>query len=202
MNYQGDFSGSPISIDETNFAFGATYRYFFEPQYGVRANLLYGTISGRDANVESRIGRNWSFETNLFEIAVIGEWHPIARVRLNSLGKLEPQFSPYAFLGVGMAFGKSEITKPADDPRLVPEPNDRNSFVSVPVGIGVRYDASRYFIISAELGTRATFNDYLDGVGDLYSSTEGKDWYMFGGINISFLINSDKAEKFDLKDRN
>jgi OOP family OmpA-OmpF porin len=201
MNYQGDFSETPISFSETNLAFGATYRYFFTPQYGVRAGVTYGTLSGADANLDQRINRDWSFETDLLELAVIGEWHPIGRVKLNSLGNLEPQFSPYGFLGIGMAFGESKITKPADDPRVLPEPDDRNSYFSIPIGIGVRYDASKYFMISAELGTRATFNDYLDGVGVLYSNTDGNDWYLIGGINISFLIDADKAEKFEIKPR-
>ncbi|MEN0004854.1 MAG: DUF6089 family protein [Bacteroidota bacterium] len=199
MNYQGDFAESPVSLSETNFAFGATYRYFFTPQYGVRANILYGTLSGADSNKDENTTRNWSFETNLLEISVIGEWHPIGSIKLNSMGELEPQFSPYGFIGLGMAFGESEITTPPDDNSVLPEPDDRSSFFSIPIGLGVRYDASKYFMISAEFGTRATFNDYLDGIGDLYTSQEGNDWYLFGGINISFLISSDKAEKFDIR---
>lgn len=188
-NYQGDFAKSPISFNETNLAYGLVYQRFIDPQWGVKGSLTFGKISGSDRNLDPVIlkDRDWSFQTNIAEIAGHFQFHPWGKARLNQVGRLQRHISPYASLGLGLAFAEAKLDVPADDLVRSREPDDRSVFFSVPVSAGIRYVMSEKLTINAEFGQRATFSDYLDNVSR-NGNPDTNDWYMFFGLGLTYSL--------------
>lgn len=188
-NYQGDFARSPVSLNETHFALGALYQYFLNPQWGVKGSVNYGRISGKDSNLGNSVQahRNWSFESGILELAGHLQFHPWGYARYDDFGMFKRHLSPYLSLGMGLAFAKARVTTLADDKFLLPEPEDRSIFFTVPVSLGLRFVMTERLTLTGEVGQRATFSDYLDGISR-YGNANAKDWYMFAGIGLSYTL--------------
>ena len=195
INYQGDLADDPVEYSETNFAFGAMSRYMFTPKIAIKGNLYYGKLVGDDANTANANFRGWRFEANLIELSVVGEYHPFGRSRLSSIGFFRQQATPFIFAGVGGTYAKSNMEVPQRDINRVPEINDRSFFLSVPIGVGFRYDVSEYFLFAGEFGSRAVFSDHLDGTHS-NGQVGTNDWYLFGGFTISILIDTQRFIRF------
>jgi hypothetical protein len=188
-NYQGDFALSPMSINETHVAYGALYQYFLNPQWGIKGSLSYGRISGKDSNLGTSIQahRNWSFESGVLELAGHLQFHPWGNARYDDFGMFKRHVSPYVSLGAGLAFANARVTTPNDDKFLLPEADDRSVFFAVPISLGLRFVMTERLTLTGEIGQRATFSDYLDGVSK-YGNANAKDWYMFAGIGLSYTL--------------
>lgn len=188
-NYMGEFAKSPISFNETHAAFGVVYQRFIDPQWGVKGSLTFGKISGSDRNLDSRIlkDRDWSFQANLTEVAGNLQFHPWGKARFNQVGQLQKHFSPYASLGLGLAFANARLDVPADDLVRSREPDNRSVFFSVPVAAGIRYVMTEKLTLNLEYGQRATFSDYLDSVSR-NGNPDHKDWYMFFGFGLTYSL--------------
>lgn len=188
-NYQGDFAKSPVSFNETNAAFGLAYQRFIDPQWAIKGSATFGKISGSDRNLEPIIlkDRDWSFQSNIFEVAGHLQFHPFGKARYNQVGRLQKHLSPYASLGLGLAFADSKLEVPTDDLVRSREPDDRSIFFAVPISAGLRYVMSEKLTLTAEFGQRATFSDYLDGVSR-NGNPDYKDWYMFFGFGITYSL--------------
>jgi hypothetical protein len=82
------------------------------------------------------------------------------------------KLSPYLFTGVA-SFTYNPLTKyKAQDVelRLVQTENIayKKSAISVPYGVGVKYNISGHWTILAEVGYRTAFTDYLDDISGRY----------------------------------
>lgn len=188
-NYMGEFAQSPISFNETNAAFGLVYQRFIDPQWGVKGSLTFGKVSGSDRNLNPIIlkDRDWSFQANVTEIAGHLQFHPFGKARYNQVGNVQKHISPYASLGLGLAFAEAKLNVPADDRVRSIEPDDRSIFFAVPISAGVRYVMSEKLTINIEYGQRATFSDYLDSVSR-NGNPDTKDWYMFFGVGLTYSL--------------
>jgi len=188
-NYQGEFSKSPVSMNETNAAFGLVYQRFIDPQWAVKGSLNFGKISGSDRNLDPIIlkDRDWSFQTSITEVAGHLQFHPWGKARFDQVGGLQKHLSPYASLGLGLAFAKAKLEVPADDRVRSQEPDDRSVFFAVPVSVGLRYVMSKKLTLNAEFGQRATISDYLDGVSR-NGNPDLNDWYMFFGLGLTYSL--------------
>ena len=69
----------------------------------------------------------------------------------------------------------------------MPGSADKDTFFTIPFGLGVRLDISQHATIGAEFGWRPTFSDYLDNVRNIHGKSNN-DWYSFHGINVSILF--------------
>lgn len=195
-NYQGDLVKDPIALSETKLSYGGFLRYHLNNKVKVRGNFLYGYISGSDAN-NSDAGlkqRGWSFHSTILEASLIGEYHPIGRSRVGNTGIFARQVSPYVGLGVGLATFKPKVS--VTDPQdigLFPEPDENTLSASIPILVGVRADLFEFFSVGVEVGWRATFNDYLDGVS-ANGNDKKNDWYVMGGISFSFFFGDNQPD--------
>lgn len=232
-NYQGEFSQPVVVMQETHVAFGALLRYYPSPFFAVRANLSRATISGTDENstIEERKMRNLSFRSNVWEFAVLPEWHILGAQPFG----YERMFSPYVFAGVAVFSHNPEAYY---DNRWIPlqplgtegqsmpgrGPKYQLTQVSIPMGAGIKYSINEEWNIGLEFGMRKTFTDYLDDIGGTYvnrfdlieangdlagdlgnrtgeylgtepvivptgtqrGNEKTSDWYMMGGITISY----------------
>jgi len=188
-NYQGDFSKTPISLNETGPAFGILYQRFFDPMWAIKGSAVYGRISGRDSNLGPEIQRyrDWTFRANVFEVAGHMQFHPWGQARYDQVGFFNSHFSPYVSVGLGLSYANAKVRTPEAEKSKLPEPDDRNVFLAVPISAGLRYVMTPKLTLTAELGQRAVFSDFIDGVSS-FGNPNGKDWYMFFGFSLTYAL--------------
>ncbi len=195
-NYQGDLVKDPIALSETKLSYGGFLRYHLNNKVKVRGNFIYGFISGSDVNNadEGLKQRGWSFESNILEASFIGEYHPLGRSRVGNTGIFAKQLSPYVGVGLGIATFTPEV-KVVDilDRDLFPEKGEKTLSASIPIMFGVRADLFENFSVGMEIGWRATFNDYLDGVSK-NGNPDKNDWYVLAGITASFFFGGNQPD--------
>lgn len=197
-NYQGDLAPDPLVLSETKYSFGAFARYHYSDKVKIKANAMFGFISGSDLNDNNGglRARGWSFESNLFEFSVVGEYHPLGKSRFGETGVFEKQISPYGFAGVGFVHSDPSImTTRIEDASLFPENDFSPTHLTIPFGLGIRADIFEFASLGVEGGWRFTNNDYLDGVKQ-NGNPDGRDLYMFVGATLSFFLGAIEGFNF------
>jgi opacity protein-like surface antigen len=180
-----------LNMGNTQFVGGAHFGILYNNILGVRVEANFGRISGYDSvlsNVpltdisRARYNRNLSFRTNITEIAVLAELHPLfAFVDWSTKEGGAPRFSPYILAGIGFFnFNPQanlnnrwvDLQPLSTEGQGFPEYPSRQKYklnaLSFPVGLGVKYDLSSSFNIRAEFLYRPTNTDYLDDVSKTY----------------------------------
>ncbi|MEZ4948599.1 MAG: DUF6089 family protein [Saprospiraceae bacterium] len=193
-NYQGDLAEGNIQLGETKISLGGLIRYHLSSKFDIRASGFFGTISGDDANSDVLAFRKYRFQANLAEANLMFEWKVFGKLRYNEVGMFIPSITPYIFAGVGYTL--ADKTTECYHPECLnnginpfPEPGDRNTFITMPIGIGVKWDFYEYISLGAEWGWRNAFSDYLDGVS-IYGKPGNNDWYFFSGATLSFFFGN------------
>ncbi|MHA4737481.1 hypothetical protein [Dyadobacter sp. MSC1_007] len=166
---------------------GGNYTRHFTPRLAARASFIYARIAGddyimnRDSKHETSIfyARNLHFRNDLKEFSIQGIYKLIPD---NRSYDRRPQFGAYLFAGIALTAHnpKALDSLKGDWVKLQPlgtegqgnegyaKPYSLVQF-AIPVGIGVRYKINSRFDISAELGFRKTFTDYLDDAHGNYA---------------------------------
>ena len=206
-SYGGDLVEPNFFFGEnSNFGFGVLGRYHMSETFGLRANLLFGQMSGNDQDYpedEFRAERDIDFESPITEVSIMAELEPLARKRYQADGTFKKILSPYVFFGFGMGFispdtdySRSNVNGVADD-----QNNDAsNAQFSIPLGLGLRYDLSQKVTLGVEVGFRPTFTDYLDGIS-LAGNPDRNDWYQFGGIVLSARMGNSDSDGDGIADK-
>ncbi len=195
-NYQGDLSDNQIVFKETKKSFGGFVRLHYEDKLKIRGNVYYGFIGGDDLNADSdKKFRKWKFDGEILEIAITGEYHPFGRSRAGNTGIFRRQISPYIATGLGYTISNIDLSYPDADAHLFPEPADKDTFLSVPLMLGVRIDLHENFSLGAEWGWRTVFSDYLDDVAE-NGNPSRRDWYLFVGGSLSYFFGSFTPDYF------
>jgi hypothetical protein len=209
LNYYGDLSPSPsgfsTDLGYTKPGFGVSYTHRFGPRYSLKAEFMYGTIKGSDAesadkgdlsNGIYRYQRNLSFSNAIKELSVVG----IFDLFPNEMTYMSrAKWTPYAYLGIAVFLHNPQAIAPATDLQGNPlaeagtyvdleplgtEGQHSTSLAStdvnygikqyaltqfaIPFGLGARFRISDVMDLSADLGFRYTFTDYLDDVSANY----------------------------------
>ncbi|MCS6928885.1 MAG: OmpA family protein [Saprospiraceae bacterium] len=181
------------------FAYGMLLRRHFGPTIAVRLNYLGGKIAGDESHFTEpswRAERRFKFSSQFHEGSLLLEWDLFGYRRRNGW-RFRRIFGPYAFVGAGFNYFRSR-TDYNDEDR--PNPNvsaerilaDKQAAPPPPTPIihfggGFKWDIGRYWILSAELGMRRVFSDYLDGVS-IAGIPDTDDWFAFAGIVLSHRI--------------
>lgn len=192
-NYQGDLVEGTLPVfKEGNLSLGISGRYLLNYNWAIRANVLFGKLSGDDFNssVEYHNLRGVNFENPFTEASVRLEWEPFGEQHYLSLNESKSFFSPYVFVGPGVAFTNPEIdfTRTKRQHFLDAIERDLNEsyfktrFVVI-MGLGVKYDINDLWVVGFEVGMHYGFTDYLDGISHA-GIRENRDWYNFGGISL------------------
>jgi len=191
--YQGDLTEDPIDIGETKYSFGGFAKYHYNRKLYLRAQAYYGRISGDDAN-STQMGlrnRNWSFTADLLEVSIQAEWIPFGKSRIDKVGLFRPQINPFLSIGVGNSFAlnKNIVWQTGNTPKFgFPEEEDKDNFLIIPVGAGLRFDFTQWTTIAGEFGFRYTQSDHVDGIAKNANDKGGPDWYFFVGVTLSTYI--------------
>ena len=175
-NYQGDLQDKPITLDQSNGAFGAGVKYDLTNYISVRAGFNYGRIEADDKrNKEILQRRNLSFQSKIFEVNLLGEY--------NIFDLSDRRFTPYVFGGVALfhfnpyaydTLGNKHYLQPLSTEgqglSIYPDkkPYKLTQF-AIPFGAGFKFRISDNAVIGYEFGLRKTFFDYLDDVSTTYA---------------------------------
>ena len=176
--YFGDLNPNP-RFNTPNIAFGA----FFRKQLGgyvairVAANYTFLGYSDRyNSYNEFMYRRNLSFNTNIYELALQGDFNFFKFVP----GSTYDRFTPYITFGVG-AFNYNPYTylngqkvslRPlGTEGQGTPGYAREYSPLAVcfPIGVGIKYNISRRINLGAEVVYRFTTTDYIDDVSGTYA---------------------------------
>lgn len=183
--YQGDLVEPSFSYKDASFSVGGLLKHHLNTKLALRAGLNFGKIQGDDANFDEKENRGYSFESNIINFHVGGEYTFLAKPRYDDGGTFQKTISPYIFVALG--FVNSDVTVPSNIQRT-PEEVDASSFhFSLPVGLGLKADLSERITLGIEATLHATFTDYLDGFSESANSDED-DWYFFSGATLTYRL--------------
>lgn len=170
--YGGDLATNDLRqmIQENRPAAGLFCRLSNSRYFSTRFNFNYMSLQGADARTQNK-GRGLSFQTQIWEFNVVGEWHSF-RIR-----HTESSFTfPYLFGGAGFFHFNPKASVDGELVELQPlgtegqglpgygSPYNRMQF-NLPFGAGIKF-INRKFTFGMEAGARYLFTDYLDDVSN------------------------------------
>ena len=171
-------------FNQTNYALGIIYRHNLDNErIALRVQAIYGKVSGNDAksNDLNQLNRNLNFSSSVLEIGPLIEINFIDYiVGVMSRKKFKFQ-TPYLFAGItyfkmnplGTYEGQTVELQPlATEGQETSQNASQNRYglkqISIPLGLGYKFNITKRFAISLEYGIRKTFTDYLDDVSGRY----------------------------------
>ncbi len=176
-HYFGDIN-TRAAINRPKPAIGAFFRKQFGNYVGLRISAHYAQLGYSDTYSENdyQKTRNLSFNTNIWEIALQGDFNFFKFIPNDP----DYVFTPYITLGVGVftydpyAYigGKKEFLRPLGTEGQLIGYDGRKPYntlaLCIPLGVGVKYNLSEKINFSFEVGYRFTGTDYLDDVSTTY----------------------------------
>jgi len=190
--------------------FAANYRYFL----GLRAEATFGQVKAADkgkvgeaSTTYGRDERNLSFKSNIIELMLALEVHPLYFKRFEQ-GEDLPRFSPYLMGGIGFFSFNPRAKLNGEWVELHPlstegqgfsEYPDRKPYklrqFNIPVGLGVKYKVNPLCNVSLECVTRILNTDYLDDVSKEYIDPTVFANHLSGDdLNNALLLNDRQKE--------
>ena len=176
--YTGDLNPSR-HLSMAQPAGGVFYRFNYNNRFAFRTGLNFGQLFADDSQSDepNQLERNLNFKSRLFEVYGKGEFNFVEY----RIGNEKFNFSPFLFLGLA-AFKfnpmasyngnwielrdlSTEGQKTSQNPGQKPY---KLIQMSIPFGIGIKVNLSKYAGLSIEWGPRKTFTDYLDDVSGAY----------------------------------
>lgn len=190
-NYQGDLArSSGIQIADNNMAAGLMARHYLDSTFALRANFIYGKLSGSDFEHSEQVSRGFSFTNDIIELSIVGEFEPLGKYRFRAKSGLATQFSPYLFAGIGGVLINPETDYGSIS--TIKQTADANADYSsiqlvIPFGIGAKITINDSWLIGLEGGLRNPYSDYLDGVSES-GNPDANDWYSFAGATLMYRL--------------
>lgn len=175
-HYFGDLNNRG-AINRPKVAFGAFFRKQFGNYTAVRLSGNYALLGYSDTYSKNTYDqrRNLSFNSNVFELTVQGDFNFFKFIPSDR----EHCFTPYATIGIGFfsydpyAFyqNKKEYLRPLHTEGQTFY-KGRKEYGSIamcfPIGFGVKYAINDNINLSFEITQRFTTTDYLDDVSTTY----------------------------------
>ncbi|MEO6133767.1 MAG: DUF6089 family protein [Ginsengibacter sp.] len=175
-HYFGDINNR-AAINRPKIAVGAYFRKQFGNYIAVRLTGHYAQLGYSDiySKNEYQKRRNLSFNTKIFEIALMGDFNFFKFIPTDP----HNSFTPYASLGIGVVSYDPYAFYNGDKIYLRPLNTEGQTFykgrkaygtmaLCFPIAFGLKYALTDKINISAELGYRFTTTDYLDDVSSTY----------------------------------
>ena len=184
--YMGDLNPKSV-FNGSRPAGGILFRYNINPRLAFKATALFGSLEASDAKTGD-LARNLSFRSPISEIS--------AQIELNFLKLYNEKglnpFSPYIFVGISVFSFNPQAKyndtwydlQPLGTEGQELYQTDIDIFttydakrysltgISIPFGIGLRYNFLKYYSVGLEWGFRKTFTDYIDDVSGNYVSRD------------------------------
>lgn len=180
-HYFGDIN-TRAALNRPKPSFGLFYRKQFGDYIGVRLAGRFAQLGYSDTYSKNDYQklRNLSFNTNIFEFALQGDFNFFRFVP----GDPYHAFTPYITLGVGVfsydpyAYINSEkvFLRPLGTEGQTTGYKGRKEYSTasfcIPFGAGIKYNISEKFNLSFEVSHRFTGTDYIDDVSTTYAGID------------------------------
>lgn len=161
--YIGDLTN--VNLQKSiNPTYGGFVRFNFNPRYGLRFNVLNGTI-GAEGSMD---GKQWAFNKNVMDFSLNFEWNYLKYI----VGDKETKWSTFLFGGVGIQmydykYRQDELAFLVNS-TYFEMPHKPGSVISptIPFGLGFKFNLSKRWGIGLEGGLRKSFADKLDDLDD------------------------------------
>jgi opacity protein-like surface antigen len=179
-HYFGDLNPNP-RFNRPNMALGAFFRKQFGNYVALRIAGHYAFLGYSDrynTNNEFMLRRNLSFNTNIWELTLQGDFNFYKFVP----GSLYDRFTPYITFGVGVfnydpyAYYRGQkvylrqLGTEGQGSSLYPGRKPYGSMaMCFPLGVGVKYNLNRNMNLGFEVVYRFTTTDYIDDVSSNYA---------------------------------
>ncbi len=189
-SYYGDIN-QEVPFYNPQMSFGGFLRMNINERYAVRANITSTRFVGDDADFKNpyQQHRKASFDTNIVELAAIGEFNFFPYVNPPEWGFAGSTLHGLLGIGTAMRF------------------NGRKDKISVPViimGVGYKRILNERIALEVEWGWRKCLNDSLDGIEDPTKTGKksrwfNNDWYNVLEVKLSFNFwqRSGKCRTYD-----
>lgn len=174
-NYLGELAPD-IAWNESKWSASFFVRNRLSKFFALKHSLSLARISGNDANFRSNRLRNLSFKSNILEVASVVEFNFLPFGTEKS--KKEKAFTTYVFAGLGIfrynpksSFGGKTVELKSigtEGQGLDGGKSYSLIGVSLPFGMGFKWNITRKLLMSWEVGFRGTFTDYIDDVSNRY----------------------------------
>lgn len=175
--YIGDLNPSKHFV-YSKPAFGAIFRYNLTTRYSLRFTATYGNVYASDADSDDpfMVQRNLSFKTDILELA-FGVELDLFKYRINDM---KYPITPYFFYEIayfkmnptgelnGEDYSLQSLGTEGQGTSLSDKDQYKLNQLSVPLGIGLKFNIRARMAISIEYGIRKTFTDYIDDVSGNY----------------------------------
>ncbi|MDR1259107.1 MAG: DUF6089 family protein [Tannerellaceae bacterium] len=181
--YMGD-ANKNTPFRGMNAAAGAVFRYNANFRWAVKANLMWGQVSGTTYGGDNVYPGNAqaAFRRDLFELGGQMEFNffPYSDKFAYANAK---RFTPYVLLGLGAT--------------VAPGSGRTFAGINLPVGIGVKYKIRNRINLGCEFSVRKLFADDFDTTDESNailnnpyqmngSSFKNKDWYSFLLLSVTW----------------
>ncbi len=199
----GTYFGDMTKIDfksSLNPAYGGFLRYNFNPRYGLRLNVVNGTI-GATGQYDYQ---PWSFSKNVFDASLLFEFNFLKYI----VGEKETPWSTYIFGGIGVQTYNFDRNNDAVLQQVTEltywdhvAPAGPVITPTIPFGLGVKVNLSKRWGLGIEGSMRKTFSDKLDNLDDPLSYTNtnkvqikytdlwhNNDWTAYMGISLVYKL--------------
>jgi len=159
-------------------AFGAIFRYNLTKRYSMRFTGTYGNVYGydSDSNDPFKVQRNLNFKSSILELAFGME---ITMFHYN-INNMKDPITPYFFYEIaftkinpmaeynGEDYTLQNLGTEGQGTSLSDKKPYKLNQLTIPLGIGLKFNLRPRLAISIEYGIRKTFTDYLDDVSGNY----------------------------------
>jgi hypothetical protein len=181
--YMGD-ANTNTPFRNMNFAAGTVFRYNANFRWALKADLMWGQVSGTTSGQANVFPANAqaSFNRNLFDLGAQAEFNffPYSDkfAYVNAV-----RFTPYVLMGLGMTVA----------------PGNGLTFagVNLPIGIGIKYKIKHRLNLGCEFTIRKLFGDDFDVMDknntlldNPYqisgSALKNQDWYSFLLLSVTW----------------
>jgi hypothetical protein len=200
-----------LNLGYTNLSGGVFFSVIWKNAVALRLEGTFGKISSDDKILKGitdiakeRFNRNLSFRSNISEVSLIAEVHPMyIFIDWPAKETTPPRFSPYITGGIGY-FSFNPQTKlgnrfvdlqplHTEGQGFAEYPQNKNYKLNqfmVPLGGGVKYELSPLLNVRAEFLYRKLFTDYLDDLSSFYIDPAYFPKYLSGAKLTNALLES------------
>lgn len=191
--YIGEINPSIQIMNRPKPTLGLFYRKNLNKRYALRYGLNYAKLTASDKVRSTDLSkyRHLSFSSDLWEAYGVIEFNFIP-YQINN--RATSRFSPFVFIGLA-AF---KVGPEVRGRELDVTESDMIS-VSIPFGVGIKFNLSGNWGMGVEWGMRKTFSDKVDGLPEKYpvsgyqlSNSQNNDWYSIVGLTLNYKILTHK----------
>ena len=206
-----------LNFGNTQLSGGLFFSAIFKNAVALRVEGTFGQVKAYDSilskvktSTSGRYERNLSFRSNITEFMAVAEFHPLFIFKKYDENDELPRYSPYVVGGVGFfSFNPQakllnrwvDLQPLSTEGQGFAEYPKRKTYslhqISIPVGVGVKYELSPMLNLRAECVYRILNTDYLDDVSTTYVDPTVFSNYFTGTKLTNALLLNDRQYELD-----